>query len=173
MHSFRDRAYRWGSIALLFAVGCRASPPPSRTGATGSDTAAPGPAPGATIASSDEFYELELPPRWKGHFRVDSLSTAERGRARPGAVVFEYVPSDSTLRPQALLVVAVYDSVSWLAVRAEGGPPPGDSVAARRGRVYVVGLPQSNPFSPHSTDATVFSVLQLRPGEVASLVRLR
>jgi hypothetical protein len=63
---------------------------------------------------------------------MDSLSTAERERARPGALVFEYLPSDSTIRPQALLVVAVHDSGSWHSVRAEEGPPPGDSVAARR-----------------------------------------
>jgi hypothetical protein len=111
--------------------------------------------------------------RWQGHFRIDSLSTAERGRARPGALVFEYLPSDSTIRPQALLVVAVHDSGSWHSVRAEEGPPPGDSVAARHGRVYVVGLPQSNPFTPGSPDAAVFEALQLLPSEIATLVRLR
>jgi hypothetical protein len=104
---------------------------------------------------------------------MDSLSTAERGRARPGALVFEYLPSDTTIRPQALLVVAVYDSAAWRSVRAEEGPPPGDSVAARHGRVYVVGLPQSNPFLPGSPDAAVFGILQLRPPEVATVVRLR
>jgi hypothetical protein len=104
---------------------------------------------------------------------MDSLSTAERGRARPGALVFEYLPSDSTLRPQALLVVAVYDSGAWRSVRAEEGPPPGDSVAAGYGRVYVVGLPQSNPFAPGSPDAAVFDALQLLPSEIATLVRLR
>ena len=80
-----------------------------------------------------------------GHFRVDSLSTSEQMRARPGVLVFSYLPSDSTQRPQALAVIAVYDSAVWAAVRAEGGPPPGDSVVARGGK-YVVGLPQSIPF---------------------------
>ena len=171
MRSLRDYGCRLGWITLLGTAGCRAAPPSAR--ATASDTAAPGAAASAVVASPDEMYELALPPRWEGHFRVDSLSTAERGRARPGAVVFEYVPSDSTLRPQALLVVAVYDSAAWSAVRAEGGPPPGDSVAARNGRVFVAGLPQSNPFAPGSPDATVFGVLRLRPGEVATLIRLR
>jgi hypothetical protein len=118
----------------------------------------------------DGSYVLELPIRWTGHFRVDSLSTSEQMRARPGVLVFSYLPSDSTQRPQALAVIAVYDSAAWAAVRAEGGPPPGDSVVARGGRVYVVGLPQSNPFPARSADAVLFELLQLRPAELASLV---
>lgn len=148
-------------------------------GACGGDSGAP-PASGdsvttVTAAASrfdapDGSYVLELPLRWSGHFRVDSLSTSEQMRARPGVLVFSYLPSDSTQRPQALAVVAVYDSAAWAAVRAEGGPPPGDSVVARGGRVYVVGLPQSNPFPERSADAVLFELLQLRPAEVASLV---
>ena len=118
-------------------------------------------------------YNLALPDRWKGHFRVDSLSTQERGTALPGAVVFTYLPSDTTIRPQALLVVAVYDSAAWQAVRKEGGPPPGDSVAAKGGKVFVVGLPQSNPFAPGSPDATVFQLLELKPSELSGLVQPR
>jgi hypothetical protein len=141
-----------------------------------------GPPPGAgdsvrtTTATATRFdapdgsYVLELPIRWAGHFRVDSLSTSEQMRARPGVLVFSYLPSDSTQRPQALAVIAVYDSAAWAAVRAEGGPPPGDSVVARGGRVYVVGLPQSNPFPARSADAVLFELLQLRPAEIASLV---
>jgi len=116
-------------------------------------------------------YALALPERWKGHFRVDSLSTEERGTALPGAVVFNYLPADTTIRPQALLVVAVYDSAAWQAVRKEAGPPPGDSVAAKRGKVFVVGLPQSNPFPPGSPDATVFQLLELKAAEISGLVR--
>jgi hypothetical protein len=171
MHSPRKILSCCGAIPLLAALACRAETPASRAAAN--DSAISGAAPGAVVAGDTMYYELLLPVRWQDHFRVDSLSTAERGRARPGALVFEYLPSDSTLRPQALLVVAVYDSAAWQAVRAEGGPPPGDSVASRRGRVYVVALPQSNPFAPGSPDATVFSVLQLRPVEVSTLIRLR
>lgn len=86
----------------------------------------------------------------------------------PGAAL-----PDASIRPQTLVVVAVYDSRAWAAVRAEAGPPPGDSVAAARGRVYVVGLPQSNPFAPGSPDAERFDSLALTPAEVTALVRIR
>lgn len=125
---------------------------------------------GARFNAPDGSYVLELPTRWTGHYRVDSLSTAERGRARHGVLVFSYLPSDSTIRPQVLAVVAVYDSSSWAAVRAEGGPPPGDSVIARAGRIYVVAQPQSNPFPPQSADAMLFGLLRLKPSEVTLMV---
>ena len=103
--------------------------------------------------------------------RVGYLGAALLATARPGALNLVYLPADSSIRPQTLVVVAVYDSATWSAVRAEAGPPPGDSVAARAGRDYVVGLPQSNPFPPGSKDAVRFDSLGLRPAEVATLVR--
>lgn len=64
-------------------------------------------------------------------------------------------------------------SLSTPEVRGEAGPPPGDSVAARAGRVYVAGLPQSNPFAPGSADATAFHELRLRPTELQGVIRFR
>jgi hypothetical protein len=87
--------------------------------------------------------------------------------------VFSYLPSDSAIRPQVLAVIAVYDSAAWSAVRTEAGPPPGDSVAAKGGRVYVVGQPQSNPFPESSPDAVLFALLALKPAEIAAMVRPR
>ena len=143
----------------------------------GGERTPPAPAPAeagtAAVASPDGTFELLLPARWTGVYRIDSLSTPEQGTARPGALNLVYLPSDTVIRPQTLVVVAVYDSAAWAVVRATEGPPPGDSVAARAGRVYVVGLPQSNPFAPGSPDAVRFDSLQLRPAEVATLVRIR
>jgi hypothetical protein len=166
----RIPVWRLVTVALLLSA-CGGSPAPRTRGAV--DSGQTGPAPSAVVAGPEGSYSLALPTRWRGHFRVDSLSTAERGRALPGALVFQYLPSDTTIRPQALMVLAVYDSAAWRAVLAEGGPPPGDSVAAKNGRVYMIGLPQSNPFPPGSTDATVFQILQLRRAELNGLVQLR
>jgi len=158
----------WGALLVATLPGCgRGSEPPPQSAADSAATAAAG---GSRFAAPDGSYVLELPTRWTGHYRVDSLSTAERGRARPGVLVFSYLPSDSTIRPQVLAVVAVYNSDSWAAVRAEGGPPPGDSVIARAGRVYVVAQPQSNPFPEQSADAVLFGLLQLKPAEVMAMV---
>jgi len=153
-----------GAALLATALGCGGS----REGpaVTPADSA------GILVTAPDGSYELLVPARWAGVYRIDSLSTQEQGTARPGALNLVYLPADSSIRPQTLVVVAVYDSATWSAVRAEAGPPPGDSVAARAGRVYVVGLPQSNPFPPGSKDAVRFDSLELRPAEVATLVRV-
>ena len=117
-------------------------------------------------------FQVRIPERWGKSYRLDTLSTQERGLAHRGATQYLYLPGDSTQRPQALAVVAVYDADAWGQVRAEGGPPPGDSVGVRSGLVYVVWLPQSNPFFPGSVDAIRFDSLQLTRDEVGKFVVL-
>jgi hypothetical protein len=149
---------RFAGLGLgLMAVACADAPKPPSDG----------PAPAGTL------YDLDLPARWTGVSRTDSLSTAELGSADHGALNIVYLPADTTVVPQTLVVIATYDSAAWSAVRAEGGPPPGDSVAARNGKVFVVALPQSNPFAPGSRDAVRFDSLQLRPSEIPGLIRPR
>jgi hypothetical protein len=160
------------AVLLLF-VAAAACARPDASARAGQADSVPMAATDLTYRSPDGTFQLELPTRWKGHFRIDTLPTGERGLARPGAVVFNYLPSDSTLRPQAMLVIAVYDSAAWATVRREAGPPPGDSVASGGGRVYVVGQPQSNPFPPGATDAIMFDLLRIRSAEVGELMRPR
>jgi hypothetical protein len=117
-------------------------------------------------------FQVRIPDRWGKSYRLDTLSTQERGLAHRGATQYQYLPSDTTQRPQALAVVAVYDADAWGQVRSEGGPPPGDSVGERSGLVFVVGLPQSNPFFPGSVDAVRFDSLQLTPAEAGKFVVL-
>lgn len=149
--------------ALLLACGKGDRPPAA-------DSTGAAPAADPVIAGADGTYDLQLPTRWVGHYYIDTLSAQETGLAHPGAWEFLYRPVDSAIRPQVLLVVAVYDSAAWRKALAEGGPPPGDSVAARSGLVYVLGLPQSNPF-PFGADSTVFELLQLKRAEMGSVVR--
>lgn len=156
----------WTALAL---AGCGRGEAPAGQAVADSG----GGAGSGRVISADSSFDVALPSRWAGHYVVDSLSTAERGRALPGALVFSYLPVDTTIARQALAVVAVYDSASWAAVAAEGGPPPGDSVASKGGRIYVLGLPQSNPFPDNSADAVMFTLLELRPTERAALVHPR
>ena len=113
---------------------------------------------------------MNFPERWTGVTRTDSLTTAERGLALPGAVNIVYIPRDTAIIPQTLVVIAVYDSAAWMKVKAEGGPPPGDSIAAGGGKIFIAGMPQSNPFAPGSVDAVKFDSLSLKPEEKATLV---
>lgn len=125
-----------------------------------------------TVKSFDGTFSVTLPRHWSGAYRVDTLSTVERGGARPGALNVVYLPSDSSVIPQTLVVIAVYDSAAWKKATSEGGPPPGDSSFAKDGRVYVLGLPQSNPFTPGSVDAFKFDSLALTAEEKARLIKV-
>lgn len=124
------------------------------------------------VYNSDTSLTLTPPDRWINRFRTDTLPTVERGTALPGALNLVYVPVDSTAIPQTLVVVAMYDSVAWRAVKAEGGPPPGDSVMTHNGRVYVLSLPQSNPFEAGSADALAFDSLALTAAEKTRLIKV-
>jgi len=115
-------------------------------------------------------FQLRLPPRWSGLIHLDTLSTQERGEALPGALQYSYLPQDGKSHSEVLVAVAVYDSSAWARVKADSGPPPGDSVASRRGRVYVVALPQSNPFASGTTDSTAFASLELTSAEAGGFV---
>ncbi|MEO7996836.1 MAG: hypothetical protein ABI852_05295 [Gemmatimonadaceae bacterium] len=150
-------------VLAIASVGCKAkeeaAPPPAV------DPSAP-----EHVMAPDMSYVMNLPGRWTGLTRTDTLSTAERGTALPGAVNIVYIPRDTAIIPQTLVVIAVYESAAWAKVKAEGGPPPGDSIASGNGRVWVVALPQSNPFTPGSIDALKFDSLGLKPEEKTGIV---
>jgi hypothetical protein len=155
-------------LLALTISACKDKGGSSTIDSTGASTVASVPAP--TVKAMDGSFSVVLPARWVGVYRVDTLSTAERGTARPGALNIVYLPKDSSVIPQTLVVVAAYDSAAWSRVKVEGGPPPGDSVFAKDGRVYILGLPQSNPFAPGSVDALKFDSLALTGAEKSRMI---
>lgn len=99
---------------------------------------------------------FDAPSNWGDRVRLDddpAPGTALSARR------FHYLPADSTLRPQVLLGIVVYDSAQWARLSAEEGPPQGDSLTAVNGQVFVAGFPQSNPFVATSADARAFDSL--------------
>lgn len=154
-------------LVVLIGAACTKpgdTPPPGAAGDSASSQ--------LYVYNTDTSLTLTPPGRWINRFRTDTLPTAERGTALPGALNLVYLPVDSTVIPQTLVVVAVYDSSAWRAVIANGGPPPGDSVMAHNGRVYVLSLPQSNPFEAGSADALSFDSLALTAAEKARLIKV-
>jgi hypothetical protein len=168
MRPFKRVTLALSTLAVGACSGTKDAKPAS--GAVATAIASPA---NRTVTAPDTSYDVQLPARWTGSYRVDSLSSAERGTARPGAFNIVYLPVDTTVLPQTLIVVAVYDSVAWAKLKTQGGPPPGDSIMAKNGRVYILGLPQSNPFSPGTVDALKFDSLTLNPVERGVLIHVR
>jgi hypothetical protein len=104
-------------------------------------------------------WKFATPPSWIERTRSVPIDDPERARLYPGARAverFDYLPIDTTIVPQTLLLITVYDSTTWETMRRAEGPPVGEEITRERGNVYIASLPQSNPFPPASADAKAF-----------------
>lgn len=132
---------RPGVVALVLSIACaKEAPPPP-----------PPAAPPSPIA-----WAFDAPPVWDD--RV-TFSEDQQPGSHLSSRVFLYSPRDTTIRPQVLLGIVVYDSATWARVSAESGPPQGDSLSSAGGQVVVAGFPQSNPFAEGSADYRTFDSL--------------
>jgi hypothetical protein len=125
----------------------------------------------AAAATAPVAWSYDAPARWGDRVRIEDLPAAMNGRARSSRA-FHFVPADSSIGSQILLVIAVYDTASWNAVVAEGGPPQGDTLVTSDQHVFVAALPQSNPFAPGSRDALAFDSLSVTLDEARKGFRI-
>lgn len=140
-------------VAVLLTVAAAACARENDADMT-ADSAAP------TIANSPIAWSFDAPPGWDDRVTMEDESVAP-GALHQSARAFLYVPADTSVRPQALLAVLVYDTANWARMSSEPGPPPGDTIMTAAGRVYVASLPQSNPFEGGSRDAVAFDSMSV------------
>lgn len=122
------------------------------------DRAAPGGSDSAAVTppTGPIAWAFDAPPAWDDRITLGDDPTPGRYLS---ARVFSYRPRDTTIVPQGLLGIIVYDTATWARVSAEPGPPQGDTLASVGGQVFVASLPQSNPFAEGSADARTFDSL--------------
>jgi hypothetical protein len=125
----------------------------------------------AVLMSNPIAWAFDAPSAWDDRVTMEDESVAP-GAQHHSARAFLYAPADTSVRPQALLAVLVYDSTGWSRLAGEGGPPPGDTIMTREGRVYVASLPQSNPFQAGSRDALAFDSMAVTIDYVRGAFRL-
>lgn len=113
-----------------------------------------------TVSENPIAWSLDAPASWDDRVTMHDESVAP-GTMHQSARAFLYLPADTSIRPQALLAVLVYDAADWARLSSEPGPPPGDTIMTANGRVYVASLPQSNPFVEGSRDAVVFDSMSV------------
>lgn len=127
--------------------------------------------------SETEGFRYLIPESWRGRaFRVHALHDAEAEAAFYKArhiVEFSYYPENASLPPQVMVAFLVMTRNDWEAVTAEGGPPPGELLAERGGTVFVLSLPQSNPYPPDSKDARTFDEMNQSLDQVQEAFSLR
>jgi hypothetical protein len=119
-------------------------------------------------------WRFEAPTAWGTRVVISELDSAERVSAGPGIVSvreFNYMPQDTTIHSQTLLMVLAYDSATWARIAAEPGPPQGDEILRQAGLVYIASLPQSNPFAPGTPDFRAFDTLSVSLAYVKGALR--
>jgi hypothetical protein len=144
-------------IAALVGGGLLACGRPAPGG--GADSTAARAAVADSVAMGALSWRFASPPSWDDRVRiVDDPEGLARLKEQGihSARIFEYLPRDTSIVPQTLLGVWVYDSTSWARLEREDGPPQGELVARGPGVAYVVGFPQSNPFAAGSVDSVEF-----------------
>jgi hypothetical protein len=150
-------------VAVLLTVAAAACARENDAGMT-ADSAAP------TIANNPIAWAFDAPQGWDDRVTMEDESVAP-GALHQSARAFLYIPADTSVRPQALLAVLVYDAANWARMSSEPGPPPGDTIMTAAGRVYVASLPQSNPFEGGSRDAVAFDSMSVDIGYVRRAFR--
>lgn len=134
------------AIAALVCACASEAPPPA------GDT--------AVAASTNPIgWAFDVPPHWDDRVTLDG-NVAGTGTYR-AARMFTYAPRDTSIGPQVLLGIFVYDSAAWAEVARQDAPPQGDSLTSFGGQVFVASLPQSNPFAEGSADYRTFDSLSV------------
>lgn len=114
-------------------------------------------------------FAFRVPPAWNDHWDVaihEGAEAAQRGSGASTVVEFTCRPVTAGTRPEILVAIVVMDRARWEAMRKEEGPPPGDLLAERGDRVWLAGLPQSQPFAKGTADAARFEAMQLSLDQV-------
>ncbi len=149
----RESVRSWCLSVAVVAAACSSA---GERGATG-DSANVAADSAATATLS---WSLSAPASWDD--RVVMVDDPEGiGRLREQGIrsarLFNYVPYDTTIVPQTLLGVYVYDSTAWAKLEAEEGPPQGELLRRAPGIAYIASFPQSNPFADGVRDAAEFA----------------
>jgi hypothetical protein len=159
-------------LAVALSTGALAACAAREAGSAPDSAGAGGRLAPAGVASVS--WRFEAPGSWDDRVVIADEPAGVDGGAGGGvqsARLFNYLPFDTTVAPQTLLGVYVYDSTSWARLEQEEGPPAGELIARGPGVVYVAGFPQSNPFAPGSRDAQEFDRRSVTREYVATAFR--
>ncbi len=134
------------AVAVLFSACASENRPPVEQ-------------PTVTSSTNPIGWVFDVPPSWDDRVKLED-SVPGTGTYR-SARVFTYAPRDTSIVPQILLGIFVYDSAAWAEVSRQEGPPQGDSLTSAAGQVFIASLPQSNPFAEGSADYKTFDSLSV------------
>lgn len=145
------------AAALLACGGKDKAAPPTAEDAL-ADVAAAKTLPPEVYVSPVSGFDLSLPGVWKGRYRaLERSDTTDGGRT---TVDFKFLPDSGSKAPsQNALTIRIFSRAAWQAMEKRTGRPFGARIAERGDDVFLIFLPESNPYPPGSPEAPVFDRL--------------
>lgn len=121
---------------------------------------------GTTIAA-----DLELPGVWKG--RYTTLERTDTTAGAKYAVEFRFKPDSGSKAPAlTLMTLRVFTVAAWDAASKRPGRPVGAKIGETAKEVFVLSLPESNPYPPASPEAPAYDTLIISIAQGGQHVRL-
>ncbi|MDA1080543.1 MAG: hypothetical protein O2973_02530 [Gemmatimonadetes bacterium] len=103
-------------------------------------------------------FDLTLPGVWTGRYRTEEKRDTTAG-ARLG-VVFSFVPDSGSAAPSlTLMTLRIFTKSAWATVATRTSSPVGTVLAERGDDVFVLSLPNVNPYPPASPEAPLYDQL--------------
>jgi hypothetical protein len=149
------------AVLLATTLACQgkteAPPPPNASDAL-AEVAAARSLPAETYSSPVSRFDLTFPGVWTGRYRAEERTdTTDGGRLR---VDFKFRPDSGSRAPsQILLTLRVFPRATWQAIEKRIGRPFGARLGERGDEVFLIFLPESNPYPAGSPEAPVFDRL--------------
>lgn len=145
------------ALVACSSKGPDAAPPPSAEQALAAAAQAKS-LPPEKFVSTTAGFNLTLPGIWTGHYRAEETRDAATGARL--AVNFKFLPDSGSKAPSAtLMTVRIFSRAVWDKVSKQPPGPLGSVLGEHGDDVYVISLPQSNPYPPASPEAPVFDKL--------------
>ena len=114
--------------------------------------------PAEVFTSTTAGFDLQLPGVWKGRYRAGERKDTTAGARL--AIDFTFVPDSGSKAPSlGLITVRIFSKAAWAAASKRPGGPIGSKLAESDKDVYVISLPDSNPYPAASKEAPVFDKL--------------
>lgn len=166
-------------LSACSPLGPQAAPPPQQAAPSDHEPEVKRPATdeikGRTINNQftvpipiTETFTFTLPPTWKGNYIVEEFSSTTKRPPRQQPlegkldvptkyeVHFMFAPNQRQQEQSTLLTIFVMTVPHWNHLSKMEGPPLGDVLAKTHGLVYVVSLPQSNPYDSATPDGKLY-----------------
>ncbi|MBM4193819.1 MAG: hypothetical protein FJ202_05500 [Gemmatimonadetes bacterium] len=145
-------------LAALTACGEKAAPPPPSAAQTLAAVRDAKSLPPETYVSPTAGFDLHLPGIWTGKYVASEKNDTTAGAHL--AVEFKFKPDSGSAAPSHLLMtIRLFTKAAWDKVSARPGAPVGVKLAESGKTVFVLSLPEANPYPATSPEAPRYDQL--------------